>query len=382
MEILTTLAILAIVGVIIYGASRLWTSGELDITPTSTDDPTPATTPPDGDNHETGWRARMKEVREQQWVKNAFVVLGALVLIHIGAYLLLDGLYGKYFWNYGMVFAQIAIGAGFAMRQRKPNAKPPQHFLGNLLLVLAVVVIGKYTIWSLLPKWPNQGSTPGQSVFARTSGHHPHIPMGTPACFKEKLGPDKDLAYAKFPGQFDVLAVLCRESRFNHFETDGDTVLVNENKNDQTGAVTSTDTGIAQINSVHDAELKNRKLDKEKVEDNLEYAKILYEKNGLLDWTPRLANNKVLTFEVPVDPGEGSIAFKLPFRDLRVFRFDPSVVATLFVTGADGVEHQFDIYPEKENKTLYLDEVVRPIRSYRFKSKNDEKVLVTVTYQY
>jgi len=46
----------------------------------------------------------------------------------------------------------------------------------------------------------------------------------------------------------------------------------------------STDGGLWQINTVHDKELQRLGLDKFDPEDATEFARILYEKNGWMDW--------------------------------------------------------------------------------------------------
>lgn len=46
----------------------------------------------------------------------------------------------------------------------------------------------------------------------------------------------------------------------------------------------SLDGGLWQINSVHDAELKRLGLDKYDPEDATKYARILYDRNGWMDW--------------------------------------------------------------------------------------------------
>ena len=46
----------------------------------------------------------------------------------------------------------------------------------------------------------------------------------------------------------------------------------------------STDGGVFQLNSIHDAELERLGFDKWEPEDNIAFARILYERNGLRDW--------------------------------------------------------------------------------------------------
>lgn len=46
----------------------------------------------------------------------------------------------------------------------------------------------------------------------------------------------------------------------------------------------TTDGGVFQLNTVHDKELETLGLDKWKVEDNIAFARILYDRGGLQPW--------------------------------------------------------------------------------------------------
>jgi len=251
-----------------------------------------------------------------------------------------------------------------------PKGKvPPNQRMAQLAIGLVLLVFLPYQACNNAGSKGSSSrastSIPGQKVYARFNNFF--IPMGTPACFKERLGPDKDAAYAVFPGQMDLVAVFCRESRFNQFDSDGKTPLTGKNSD---GTV---DTGIAQINSVHDAELTKLGLDKNKLEDNLKYAGILYEKNGLADWTPPIG--KKLVFEVEVSD-EWSATFKMPQIDpsKRPFNYgltwnNPVVVA---------IDDESRIVTPSNGENLGY-----PKKNYKFKSeKPGKKALVTVTYQY
>lgn len=319
----------------------------------------------------TTWLDTLRKFREEYtWADNVVIGVIALALIHIGAGIIFESNYGAYMWRKEVIFFQIAMGMGFSMLVKKKDAKPPRHILGVLVILMAIIVTGKMFFSS------NKKDSPPSSTNAQAATRSKNfiIPNGTPDCFKEKLGPDKDAAYAAFPGQMDLMAVFCRESRFNHMDPEDTTkVYVHKNIDEQTKQVTSVDWGIAQINSAHDAELTRLGLDKNKREDNLKYAGILYDKNGLKDWIPKIGEK--LVFEVEVSD-EYSKTFKMP-------QIDPS-------------ERPFN-YGFKWSKgtlVMAIDDESRIVtvgnganlgypKNYKLKSgEAGEKILVTITYQY
>ncbi|MBK9272812.1 MAG: hypothetical protein IPM48_14600 [Saprospiraceae bacterium] len=64
------------------------------------------------------------------------------------------------------------------------------------------------------------------------------------------------------------------ESSFRHYTDNG---IIKNNK--------SNDSGLFQINVVHEAKAKSMGLDLEDLKDNIEYAIYLYKKNGTRDWS-------------------------------------------------------------------------------------------------
>ena len=262
------------------------------------------TTTSNGDNLEKGWRTKMKELREEQWVKNALVVLAALALIHIGAYLLLEDLYRPYVWNRWAFFTQVALGAGFAMRVRMKDAKPPRHILGTLVLVIALLVVGKYTVWPLLPKISTQASTtstPGQSVYVQTSASTSSTtsPLLTAATFNmeenpclERIGwkgPDVKRIKEALVDYPALLAIACRESGLNHMDPKNpDQVLV--------GKSDPRDKGFLQINSFyHPPETVEKEVgcrDTTEFTCSERYGKKVYDKYGLNPWYPYGTRNE------------------------------------------------------------------------------------------
>lgn len=310
---------------------------------------------------------------DKYWVNDSVIpALVCIGLVHLVIYKLAPQFWWNNIFNGWSFGLQLALLLVMSIKPENPK-KPTKHKLSTVAAVLlGITFLLHITVGDVSVEEKFKHLSTAQATTRGSAPRlAPSISMGTPDCFKGQLGPDKDAAYAAFPGQMDVLAAFCRESNFDNRK-------IGQNENG------STDTGIAQINSAHDAELKRLGLDKNKLEDNLRYARIRYDKNGLLDWTPRTVNNRRLVFQVPVEPGNiGSNTFKLPYRDLKEFLWAPDRPALLIVKGADGTEHQVEFYPlSAQNKFVDLDPVVKPIQEYRFKSKDDKPVLVTVTYQY
>jgi len=75
----------------------------------------------------------------------------------------------------------------------------------------------------------------------------------------------------------DLIQVARCESTFRHYQADGSVL---------TGQVDSRDTGVMQINThYHGQRLEQLGLDVFKLEDNLTYARRLYETEGLKPWS-------------------------------------------------------------------------------------------------
>lgn len=356
METLITLGLLAILGGALYAVVRFWGRNELDITPGSDGDVAPtATTPATSENDEpkTGWRKKMVEVVKEQWV-----VLAALVLIHTGAYLLLEDQYSKYFWNRGAFFTQVALGAGFAMRVRKKDAKPPQHWLGFIVLVMALLVVGKYTLWPLLPGKPVQASTTraGQSVYVQqTSTPTPiTLPPLTAASFDMESNPCLERVGWKGPDVKRIkealvdypalLAIACRESELNHMDPKNPhQVLVGRDPRDH---------GFLQFNSFyHPPETVEKVAGCRDVKDfacSEKYGKKTYDQYGLNPWYPYGTENesgrtyKPLT--IPVIAGvEFGPRINIP-RLTKETRFDhPGHQVIVEAEGPDGSKKEYTL---------------------------------------
>lgn len=309
---------------------------------------------------------------KQGWTLNILIVITFLCILQLGLYFMWPDWYMQHWHDGWLVFTEIAAGIGFAMRVRDPIAKPMRHLVGTAILAIVLLVTVRNTFFP--PSSGPEKTESSTNAQAATRSDNFIIPNGTPDCFKEKLGPDKDAAYAAFPGQMDLMAVFCRESRFNHMDPeDISKVYAHKNIDEQTKQVTSVDWGIAQINSVHDPELKRLGLDKSKLEDNLKYAGILYEKNGLKDWIPKVGEK--LVFEVEVSD-KWSNTFKMP-------QIDPS--ERPFNYGIKWSKGTLIIALDDESRIINANngENIGYPKNYKFRSgEAGEKILVTVTYQY
>lgn len=229
-----------------------------------------------------------------------------------------------------------------------------------LLLTFIIHLIGwnlEDKIEELRAKWGANRGDQTASVLRRA----PYTPTGTTKYPKGESWPDKDVAEKTLAGQWDLLAACYQESGLKQFNPDG-SVVTNTNNNG------TTDVGICQINSVHDEELKRLKLDKTKLRDNLVFALILYNKEGLRPWATPPGSK--LVFEVEVTKKESN-TFRLPKVIMGFEHKKPIFIAFNDESHvAKEIANELDLTP------------FTPITDYKFMSATDEKVVVTVTYDY
>ncbi len=231
-----------------------------------------------------------------------------------------------------------------------------------LLLITFIVHIGGWDLEDKIKevqvKWGANSGDRTTNVLRRAS----YTPTGTTKYPKGETWPDKEVAEKTMAGQWDLLAACYRESGLTHIDPATGKPRVYKNKND------TVDTGICQINSVHDEELKRLKLDKNKLRDNLVFALILYNRDGLRPWATPPGSK--LVFEVEVSQKESN-TFRLP-----------KVIM--------GFEHKKPIFIAFNDESHVVKEIgneldltpFTPIADYKFMSATDEKVVVTVTYDY
>ena len=308
---------------------------------------------------------------KEWWVSGRLLpILACFALIHLSIFKLAPkfwmaqawGDWSSAGWFWGI---QIAIGIA-AVVKPEDKAKPAKYKFSTVaVFFLAITFVIHLTGWNLgdkieefRAKWGANSGDQTASILRRAA----YTPTGTTKYPKGETWPDKVVAEKILAGQWDLLAACYRESGLKQFDSDGK-VVVNKNKNG------TTDTGICQINSVHDTELAKLSLDKNKLEDNLEFAKILYEREGLKPWQMKPGGQ--LVFEIDVT-NQLSQKFKLPKGIIM------------------GFEHKQPIYIAFNDESHVVKEIANeldltpftPIADYKFKSAADEKVVVTVTYDY
>lgn len=364
------LALVILVLVLLFGPKQNQTTTE-DGTETESESKVP----------EIGWWQKQKNRASavaKMWTNGKLVpILACFALIHLSIFMLAPKFWVSQAWGdwsrcLWFWVIQIAIGIAAAVKPEDKTKPTKYKFSTVAVLLLAITFVIHLTGWNLEDKIISltegdgtaQAATSRQSTYVRSTDFF--IPVGTPECFKEKLGPDKDAAFAAFPGQMDLLAVFCRESRFYHFEP-GSTTVPLKNKN-------SSALGIAQIIDAHDTELTKLGLDKRKLEDSLKYAGILYTNHGLQDWTPKIGEK--LVFEVEVSD-EWSNTFKMP-------QINPSERPFNYgLKWSEGPSLIVAIDDESRIVTIRDGENLGYPKNYKFKSGvPGKKVLVTVTYQY
>jgi len=100
-------------------------------------------------------------------LKENWKVPVALVILHLGAFMLLEGvLYKKYIWSWVAVYAQVGLALAFVLRERPKNAKPAGHLLGTTILVFIVLLIGKeFTpIKGYIKEWSGKNADTNSTV--------------------------------------------------------------------------------------------------------------------------------------------------------------------------------------------------------------------------
>ncbi len=310
---------------------------------------------------------------ETWWVKGRLLpMLVCFILIHYAIYQLFPGFWWNNIWTQKSFGLQLAIGAAISVKpqnEKKPGKYKLSTFATFMLLLTLMVSITIGNVEAGITKATTWFETNlNKEKALRTA---PITSSGEIKYPRDEHWSDKDVAEKILEGQWDLLAACYRESGLKQFGPDGKP-LVNQNKNGL-GTVTSVDTGICQINSVHDPELTRLGLDKNKLEDNLRFAKILYEKEGLKPWN--IQPGQKLTFQVPISD-KGTNTFKRPQNVYTLFNNKESVHIALnnerWVTVLEADPGFTDFTP------------AGTIMDYKFTllaGKTDTWVTVTYTYQ-
>ncbi len=311
------------------------------------------------------------------WIKGRLLpILACFALIHMSIYKLAPkfwvsqawGDWSSMRWFWGI---QIAIGIAASILPEDKTNPAKYKFSTVAVYLLAATFIVHLGGWDIEDKVTSftQGNGSAQAATTKpTSLSSLKLKSSSSKYPRGESWHDKDVAEKILAGQWDLLAACFRESGgLKQFNPDG-SVVTNKKNNDGT-----TDVGICQINSVHDAELKRLGLDKNKLEDNLQYAKILYEKQGLTPWNPK--EGEVFEFEVEVTE-EWSNTFKLPYVNPKKRPFVYRIVyrnPVILDFGEQTIEGAPGTNEELENNNL---------KTYKMKSKGNQKTLVNVIYQF
>jgi hypothetical protein len=203
-----------------------------------------------------------------------------------------------------LLFTYVALAIAFWVRVRDPKSKPPQHFLGGVLLFfLLLLVLNETGLVRMGEKWPvgsgvfppswsvwassntPSSSTSGQNVYARgTATLTPPTERFDEECKARAAKLNKEMREkikVDFKDHPWMIPVACRESGFNQTKPGTTEVLKGEQD--------SNDRGVFQINLTHHAaKIKELGLDVDIYEGNATYTKyLLSTPQGIDHWFPK-----------------------------------------------------------------------------------------------
>lgn len=260
---------------------------------------------------------------------------------------------------------QVALGYGVWMLNQNPKSKSLRHRLGVLLIsfTLAMVVATTWKPW-IRPYF--SGNSSDKTVSAATTAKPIVTPEKDP-CIEDdpQHGPDKEKTIKALANHPFLFALACRETRFNHADPENPTKV-------HTGKIDKDDTGIMQINKrIHKDLLKEKGLNADVFEDNIAFAKFLYDEKGIDHWFPLVSGRRYnpITVIVVASKDAWSPVVKIP-RLTRGARYDTMkpVLAEI-----DGKEVIFD--PE-------VDRHWGSVKQIRFKSIDGAKTTIRITFEF
>lgn len=309
-------------------------------------------------------------------LKENWKVPVALVILHLGAFMLLEGvLYKKYIWSWVAVYAQVGLALAFVLRERPKNAKPAGHLLGTTILVFIVLLIGKeFTpIKGYIKEWSGKNADTNSTVaVAPMVG----VNLERTPCLEAEKGGDSEKIREALKDYPDLLAVACRESGLNHMDPkDPGEVLVGEDD--------SRDTGFLQINThFHPAEVMKGAVgcgDPKDFDCQVKYVKYLHDTSGLESWFPYGPNEsgrqyKPLTVLLVASKEYGS-RIHIP-RITDEYRFDHDKPVVVEAEDYDGKKNEYTLKPKEYTPVPGFNKWMR------FKSVDGSPVAVKVTYKF
>lgn len=303
-------------------------------------------------------------------------ILVCFTLIHLSIYKLAPNFWmsqawgeewSRRAWFWGI---QIAIGIATGVKKANPS-KPIKHRLSaiaTILLVLTFIIhLGGWDIEgqakSLLE---NQTPTTATMVGVNLE-RRPIVTLEKDPCIEDdsQHGPDKEKANEALVDYPFLFALACRETRFNHANPEDPTkVFVGKEDED--------DTGIMQINKrIHKDLLEEKGLNADVFEDNIAFAKFLYDKKGIDHWFPLVSGRRYdpITVIVVASKDTWSPVVKIPtLTSGAEFKTIKPVLAEI-----DGREVIFD--PK-------VDHHWGSVKQIRFKSIDGAKTTIRITFNF
>lgn len=289
----------------------------------------------------SGWFA-------DNYKKSWFAIGVCAITIHlvIAYFTPIGGWWREVLWNPAAIILQITLGVlGTYLPENKKN---PFHLKMVRVAIKIVVVVLLLVVWQRTD-WNNHingwwQKTPKLVATAPA----PAAPTAVEMPCAEGIVADpevKEKVYEAFKGQVDLLHIIgCYESGFRHWtDLDHKQVLVRP-IDDGNKAI-----GVMQLHSVHINVAKKEfgeDFDLYKLEDNIRYAKWLYDRDGIVHWS-RVSGRKV-TMKMRVAPPNGgtprwSMRFRLPRPGTRDVSIDIKSEKPLLVRLND--EEQYRLEP-------------------------------------
>lgn len=302
------------------------------------------------------------------WTDGRLVpILVCFILIHISIYKLAPNFWvsqawgeewSRCAWFWGI---QVAIGIAAGVQKADPS-KPIKYKLSTVATILLIL-----TFIIHLGGWDIEGQAKGLLEKTPTSTAKPIVPLEKDPCIEDdpQHGPDKEKAMKALRYHPFLFAIACRETRFNHRDPEDPTKVLR-------GKIDNDDTGIMQINKrIHKDLIKEKGLNVDVFEDNIAFAKFLYDEKGIDHWFPLVSGRQYdpITVIVVASKDTWSPVIKIPTLS-RGGRYDTvkPVLAEI-----DGREVIFD--PK-------VDGHWGSVKQIRFKSIDGDKTTIRITFNF